>query len=100
MVKCANWSEIVDIDETIFDDYCAEACTQILEIKFKNETCVVSAFLQCVIINKNKKASKKIYTYNTYKILINAALYKKAEILRQIFFKSTKIDLSLEPIKG
>jgi hypothetical protein len=33
-------------------------------------------------------------------VLINAAQHKKAEVLRQIFLKDTKVDLALEPMKG
>lgn len=100
IVKCADWRSVIDIDNTIFDDYCAEACTQVIEKKFKDDRCNVSAFMQCVILGKNKKPNKKIYIYNTYKILINAAQHKKAEVLRQIFLKDTKVDLALEPMKG
>lgn len=100
IVKCADWTEVVNIDETIFEDFCAEACTRIIEKKFKEQLCNVSAFMQCVVVNKNKKPSKKIQIYNTYKILINASFYKKAEVLREIFLNDTKVDLALEPIKG
>lgn len=100
IVKCANWSETVEIDEKIFDDYGSEACTRVIEKKFKEKSCNVSAFLQCVFLKKDKKPGKKLCIYNTYKILINAGFHKKAEILRQIFLKDTKIDLALEPIKG
>jgi len=100
IVKCANWKEIVDIDETIFEDYCVEACTRVIEKKFKEDSCNVSAFLQCIVVNKNKKVGKRMYIYNTYKILVNAGFHRKAEVLRQIFLKDTKIDLAMEPIKG
>lgn len=100
LVKCANWTELVKVDETIFDDYCAEACTRVIEKKFKEESCNVSAFLQCIVFNKNNEPGKRIYIYNTYKILVNASFHKKAEVLRHIFLKDTKIDLATEPIKG
>ena len=37
LVKSANWSMAISIDETIFDDPHIEACTRCIENKIKTE---------------------------------------------------------------
>ena len=47
-----------------------------------------------------KGDNRKLYTFNTYKILINASYFNYAENLRNNFKKQTNIDLETEPIMG
>lgn len=100
VVTSVNWKQIIEVDETLFDDYKLEACTQAIEKSMSRGNTTVSALLQCWLLPKNPKAKKNISVYNTYKILINAGLYSKAETLRTIFLSKTKVDLAKEPIKG
>jgi len=100
VVTSYNWKHIIEVDETIFDDYKLEACTQAIERAMKDGNSNVTALLQCWVVPKNSKAKKSVTVYNTYKILINAGMHSKAEILRKVFLIKTKVDLAKEPIKG
>jgi hypothetical protein len=97
VVTSINWKETIEVDETIFDDYKLEACTQAMERAINNGSLTVTALLQCWVEPKSKK---NVSVYNTYKILINAGFHSKAEILRSVFLSKTKVDLADEPIKG
>ena len=99
-VKCGTWTQIVSVDEEIFEDYKVEACTQSIESRFKSGGASITAFMQCSDILKNNTVSKKFSIYNTYKILINAGLHNKAEMLRKICLTESDVDLAQEPIKG
>jgi hypothetical protein len=98
LVKCAKWEEMIEIDDTIFDDFKAEACTRCIEKHFRSGKFNVSAFMHCSLVVKGK--TKKLSTYNTYKILINAGYHRHAEVLREMFLEENKIDLAMEPIMG
>jgi hypothetical protein len=100
VVTSINWKETIEVDETIFDDYKLEACTQAMERAINNGSLTVTALLQCWVEPKNTKSKKNVSVYNTYKILINAGFHSKAEILRSVFLSKTKVDLADEPIKG
>ena len=88
-----NISE-VDINTDIFDDPLLEACTQAIEKIRKNKYGMINAITQCWF----KKTPKKIYCYNSYWLLINAACYNKAEQLREKVKLQTKIDLAKETL--
>jgi hypothetical protein len=91
----------VEVDETIFDDYKLEACTQIIEKLFSSKNYNVTPFIFCEDTSKDKlKAKVKFGTYNTYKIIINAGYHSMAEKLRVIFFKENNLDLADEPIQS
>lgn len=100
VVTSINWKETVEVDDSIFDDYKLEACTQAMERALKHGSSTVTALLQCWVEPKSPKAKKTVSVYNTYKILINAGFHDKAEILRSVFLSKTKVDLANEPIKG
>lgn len=100
VVTSLNWKEIIEVDETIFDDCKLEACTQAMERAISNGSLTVTALLQCWVQPKNPKSKRNVSVYNTYKILINAGFHSKAEILRSVFLSKTKVDLANEPIKG
>lgn len=91
----------MDIDESNFEDYRLEACTRVVERLFLSGNCNISPFIFCEEVTERKsKAKVKFSTYNSYKILINASLYKYAEKLRHIFLKENNIDLADEPIQS
>lgn len=96
IVRGHDWTETITVDNTIFDDYIIEACTQALEKKIENGLSKVTPVVQAWEDTKRKKVT----IYNTYKLLINAGFYTKAELLRSFFLHETKIDLAKEPIKS
>ena len=100
VVTSVNWKHIIEVDDKIFDDYKLEACTQAIERAMMEGNSTVTALLQCWVEPKSQKTKKNVTVYNTYKILINAAMHSKAEILRKVFLMQTKVDLAKEPIKG
>jgi len=97
-VSSADWILKIDVDTEIFDDADIEACTRALEIKSKysdEQNFLVNPVILCKQIKPLSKEPKYI---NTYKVLINAGMPKRAEYLRKIFQSSTDVDLALEPI--
>ena len=95
IVKSASWEMVVNVDPSIFDDVFVEACTQALEINFKDKNTVVAPFMEASIKN-----GKELYIFNTYKILVNAGFHVYAENLRVNVKEKMKVDLRDEPIKG
>ena len=88
-----------EIDSEIFDDIYVEAATRAIE-KRKD----LPGFKVTVIIEtwekKDFKKPDKHYCYNTYRILINAGMHDKAEMLRLNFMRMHGIDLQKESLKG
>ena len=100
VVKCANfWMDEFEVDSELFDDIYVEAATRAIE-KRKD----LSEFKVTVIIEtwekKDFKRPNRHFCYNTYRVLINAAMHEKAEILRMNFMKLNGIDLQKESLKG
>lgn len=100
-VKTAGWTMDVYVDEDIFDDPHVEACTvsiesKILGLEEGNDFLVNPVML--VRSLKRKNAKTKII--NTYKVLLNAGLPKRAEMLRKVFYMSTQVDLAHEPLSA
>lgn len=96
-VTSGDWKKTVDIDAEIFEDIYAEACTRIIEKMAKQKQIRLTAVMICWSEND---IGKKLITYNSYKILINAGLHKHAEFLRKNLYNQTKIDWATEPIKS
>lgn len=96
-VTSGDWKKIVSIDADIFDDIYAEACTRILEQMAKDKQIRLAAVMICW---SEADVGKKMLTYNSYKILINAGLHTQAEYLRKNLYKQTQIDWASEPIKS
>lgn len=90
----------VEIDNTVFDDYKLEACTRVVERLFSNGIYKITPFMFCEDACKTKKSNMKFGTYNTYKLIINAGYYSKAEILRTSFLRDNLTDLANEPIQS
>ena len=100
-VRTAGWTMDIYVDEDIFDDPHVEACTLSLESKIKgleegNDFLVNPVML--VRSLKRKNAKTKII--NTYKVLQNAGLPHRAEMLRRVFYMSTSVDLAHEPLSA
>lgn len=99
-ISSANWSLNIDVDPEIFYDADVEACTRALEIKAKSNN-VDNFLVNPVIFCKQIKPSSKEPKYiNTYKVLINAGMPKRAEHLRKVFQSASDVDLSLEPMSA
>lgn len=99
-VSSANWSLNIEVDPEIFDDTYVEACTRAIEITAKSketENFLVNPVIFCKQIKPYINDPKYI---NTYKVLINAGMPKRAEHLRKIFQSSTDVDLTQEPISA
>lgn len=101
-VSTADWSLEVYVDESIFADPHVEACTRGVEFKIKKTIEGESDFLVNPVMFvkslKRKNAKKKII--NTYKVLLNAGLPSRAEMLRKVFYMSTSVDLAKEPLSA
>ncbi len=88
--------EEFDIDTEIFEDPFMEAATRAVEKAKLKKHGIIRPVTECW----EKKNPKKSGLYNSYWILVNAACYAKAEILREKFKMQTDCDLALEPICG
>lgn len=101
MVKSANWSMTVSVNEEIFDDPHIEACTVCIEKKIKSlhqdDDFLVNPIM---FVRSLKRKNSKEKIVNTYKVLLNAGHPSRAETLRRIFFDSTEVDLAAEPISS
>lgn len=101
LVKSANWSMTVSVNEEIFDDPHIEACTKCIEMKIKtldiNDDFLVNPIM---IVKSLKRKNSKEKIINTYKILLNAGFPTRAETLRRIFFDTTEVDLATEPLSS
>jgi hypothetical protein len=100
-VKSANWSMNIEIDGNIFDDMYVEACTRCIETSIKKLKKEDDFLLNPIMTVKSlaRKNSKEKYI-NTYKILLNAGMPSKAELLRDIFLHTSQVDLSNEPLSA
>ena len=99
-VSSGNWNLNIIVDSEIFDDTYVEACTRAIEQKAKalaKEDFLVNPVIYCKQIKPTEGKPKYI---NTYKVLLNAGLPKKAELLRKIFNDTAHVDLALEPISS
>ena len=100
VVKCADfWMDEYEIDSELFDDVYVEAATRAVEKRMKMPIFMVAVIIECWE-KKDFKKSDKHYCYNTYRVLINAGMHNKAEILRSNFMKLHGIDLQKESLKG
>jgi hypothetical protein len=100
VVKLAsdNMFEIT-VDTSIFDDPYIEAATQAIEQCKLKKYGIIRPILECWEL-KDSTTPKKHQLFNSYWILVNAALYEKAETLREKMKGQTDVDLSKEPMRG
>jgi hypothetical protein len=101
-VSSADWVMNIEVDPEIFDDTYVEACTRAIEIKSKSihmneQDFLVNPVIMCRPTKSNHGKSKYI---NTYKVLLNAGMPKRAELLRKIFESTTQVDLAKEPLSA
>lgn len=100
VVRCATlWEDEVKVDSEIFDDIYMEAATRCVEKRKNDEDFKLAIILECWE-KKDVKNPLKHICYNSYYVMINAALYKKAEILRSNFMALHRMDLKKESVKG
>lgn len=86
-----------NIDGDIFDDPMLEAATRAVEITSKTQKhSLIRAIMECW----EKKTPNDLIVYNSYWLLINAAKYDKAELLREKFKAQFDRDLKKEPLHG
>ena len=96
LVNNANEESAIDVEPDLFEDIFLEACTRLLERNIKSGNYTVGPYINVRL----KRSRSKIYTYNTYLVLINASHHYYAENLRTAFKKQTSIDLKCEPMKA
>lgn len=88
-----NVSEF-DIDTEVFDDPYMEAATRAVEKSKKKKHATIRPITECW----DKKTPKKPFVYNSYWILVNAACYSKAELLRDKVKIQSDCDLATQPV--
>ena len=85
------------IDNEIFDDPMLEAATRAVELTSKtHKHSLIRAVMECW----EKKTPNDPIVYNSYWLLVNAAKYDKAELLREKFKAQYDRDLKKEPLHG
>jgi hypothetical protein len=100
VVKCADfWVDEFEIDSEIFDDVYVEAATRAIEKRKDLPGFRVTVVIECWE-KKDFKKPEKHFCYNTYRVLINAGLHGKAEMLRLNFMRLHNIDLQKESLRG
>ena len=99
IVKWLGWEEELKIDSSVFDDIYMEAATRSIEMNKNVPNFTVAAIMECYD-KKDINNPNKHYIYNTYFVLVNAAMYEQAEMLRSNFLKMHGIDLQKESIRG
>lgn len=100
VVKCADfWMDEFEIDSEIFDDVYVEAATRAIEKRNTILGFKVGAIIECWE-KKDFAKPKKHICYNTYRVLTNAGLHGKSEMMRANFMKMYGIDLRNESLKG
>ena len=85
-----------EIDVGVFEDPFMEAATRAIEVSKNRRGSIIRATTNCW----EKDNVKKPALYNSYWILVNAACYAKAELLREKFKAQTDIDLAKQPQCG
>ena len=109
-VLTADWASVIEVDGSIFDDCYVEACTQAIEQKIQkvsNNPFLFDAanhsnlFVNPIMVCHNLTNPKEKERYiNTYKVLQNAGMPKRAENLRHVFLQNVKVDLAYEPLSA
>lgn len=94
-----GWNDEITVDPTIFDDVLLEACTRAVEKRKSLPGFSLGMTIECYDKRHIKDPSAH-YCYNTYFVMINASMHKKAEALRSNFVKLYDVDLKIESLKG
>jgi len=99
VVKCSTfWMEEFEIDSEIFDDVYCEGATRAVEKRHTLQGFKVGPIIECWEKKDFTKPLKHI-CYNTYRILVNAGLHNKAQMMRSNFLKMYGTDLNEESLK-
>ena len=93
------WMDEHEIDSEIFDDVYVEAATRSIEKRKNLPDLRVAVIIECWE-KKDFKKPDRHFCYNTYRVLINAGMHDKAEMLRLNFMRMHGIDLQKESLKG
>jgi 3-polyprenyl-4-hydroxybenzoate decarboxylase len=100
-VLTGGWYESVQINHDIFDDPYIEACTQVIEQKVRSLQADDDLHVNPVMLCKSlDNLSHKERYINTYKVLLNAGMPARAELLRDTFMENINVDLAMEPISS
>ena len=94
-----GWDDEIAIDPTIFDDVLLEAATRAVEKRKDEPGFCLGMTLEC-FDKKLVGNPDDHYCYNTYFVMINASMHKKAEALRSNFINLFKVDLKIESLRG
>ena len=96
IVKSSDkWKKSVLIEHEIFEDCLMEGATRLIEENHNKKGFTTSIILHCYLKEDEKNLCNH-YTYNIYYVLVNAALYEKAERVRETFKKTHGVDLKFE----
>lgn len=87
------------VDANVFEDIYVEAATRALERVRCNPTAIIRPIIECWEKKDANKPSGYILC-NSYWMMVNAAMYDKAERLREKFLAQTDRDLAKEPLRG
>lgn len=98
-VKSADWTDTIEVDAEIFDDYLLEAATRAVENRKNDPNFNISAVIQ-TWESKRDKDPDALQVYNSYIVMVNAGLHKKAEHVRAEFKRKNNIDLKLQKLTG
>lgn len=101
IVKLNGKRRQVSVDSAIYDDIFIEAATRVVEEQKGDH----SFFNKIRIIGEcyekgDENNIEKHYHINMYHILVNAAMYSIAELVREKTKNQHKIDLQLEPARA
>ena len=98
VVKCLNWREEIEVNSSVFDDIFMEAATRAIETRLGKPGFKMAIVMECCEVIGKKQSVPVIY--NSYFVMINAGLHKKAELLRTNFLKEHGVDLRQESMRG
>lgn len=86
LVKSANWSMTVSINEEIFDDPHIEACTQCIEEKIRALEADDDFLVNPIMFVKSlKRKNSREKIVNTYKVLLNKDFQAEQKLYVEYF---------------
>lgn len=88
----------IDVDANIFDDVYMEAATRAVEKCNVRKYGIIRPIISCW--DKKDEPPKRKELINSYWVLVNAAAYKLAELIRERFKTQSDKDLAKEPVRA
>lgn len=100
IVKINNKRSQVTVDTAIFEDPYVEAATRVVE-KQKSNPAFFSKIrvIGLCYFKEDEERPENHQHINMYHILMNAGMYKLADLLREKTFNLSKKDLQIEPAR-